>query len=458
MEARDHRHHRHQRQDDHDRAHRRAPGRAAAAGAGRRQHRHAAGRARADASRPTACRGRGVVVPARDHRRPSSRGWPPCSTSRPITSTATARSTAYLEAKARIFANQTPTDCAVLNADDPAAAGAGLAHARPRALVQPPRGARPRRVRAATAGWWPGSTATWRRSARWPRSGCAASTTSRTSWPRPPARSGSGVGAEAIRRAIGRFRAVEHRIEFVRDLRGVQFYNDSKGTNVASTHQGARELRRARGADRGRQGQGPGLRRRWPRPRAGASATRSLIGEDGPKIGAALGGVGIPVTSARHDAGGDRRGARARPGRATSSCSRRPARRSTCSTTTSIAATSSRSSSERSTDASRARRRQRRRGRRGLGRAQWLACATRAGLARPPIPQRGLGRGLSIVGGSLAPPAAIGRRYGSPSGAPRHPSPSTAVRRAPCVHSIGGISHRRRGGGRGERARFAEVR
>ena len=32
---------------------------------------------------------------------------------------------AYVEAKARIFRNQTPADCAVLNADDPAAARAG---------------------------------------------------------------------------------------------------------------------------------------------------------------------------------------------------------------------------------------------------------------------------------------------------------------------------------------------
>ena len=38
---------------------------------------------------------------------------------------------AYLEAKARIFRNQTPTDCAVLNADDPATAAlAGRTRAR----------------------------------------------------------------------------------------------------------------------------------------------------------------------------------------------------------------------------------------------------------------------------------------------------------------------------------------
>jgi len=37
----------------------------------------------------------------------------------------------------------------------------------------------------------------------------------------------------------------------------------------------------------------------------------------------------------------------------------------------------------------------------------WLASTTRAGLARPPIPQGGLGVRLSVVGGSLTPPAAV---------------------------------------------------
>ena len=36
----------------------------------------------------------------------------------------------------------------------------------------------------------------------------------------------------------------------------------------------------------------------------------------------------------------------------------------------------------------------------------WLASVTQAGLARPPIPQGGLGLRLSDVGGSLAPPTA----------------------------------------------------
>ncbi len=45
----------------------------------------------------------------------------------------------------------------------------------------------------------------------------------------------AGVEAEVIRRAVGAFQAVEHRLEFVRELGGVRFYNDSKATNVDAT-------------------------------------------------------------------------------------------------------------------------------------------------------------------------------------------------------------------------------
>ncbi len=40
-----------------------------------------------------------------------------------------------------------------------------------------------------------------------------------------------GVPAETIRGALSTFTAVEHRIEYVTEKRGVRFYNDSKGTN-----------------------------------------------------------------------------------------------------------------------------------------------------------------------------------------------------------------------------------
>jgi UDP-N-acetylmuramoylalanine--D-glutamate ligase len=45
----------------------------------------------------------------------------------------------------------------------------------------------------------------------------------------------AGVPAEVIRGAVGRFKAVEHRLELVRVRDGVEFYNDSKATNVDAT-------------------------------------------------------------------------------------------------------------------------------------------------------------------------------------------------------------------------------
>ncbi|MFB3920387.1 MAG: UDP-N-acetylmuramoyl-L-alanine--D-glutamate ligase [Terriglobia bacterium] len=41
-----------------------------------------------------------------------------------------------------------------------------------------------------------------------------------------------GADFEAVRAAVRGFHAVEHRLEFVREIRGVQFFNDSKATSV----------------------------------------------------------------------------------------------------------------------------------------------------------------------------------------------------------------------------------
>ncbi len=45
----------------------------------------------------------------------------------------------------------------------------------------------------------------------------------------------AGIPAEVIRKSVAGFRAVEHRLEFVARIRGVEFYNDSKATNVDAT-------------------------------------------------------------------------------------------------------------------------------------------------------------------------------------------------------------------------------
>lgn len=42
----------------------------------------------------------------------------------------------------------------------------------------------------------------------------------------------AGIPAEKIRASVASFKAVEHRLEFVRTVNGVEFYNDSKATNV----------------------------------------------------------------------------------------------------------------------------------------------------------------------------------------------------------------------------------
>jgi len=202
----------------------------------------------------------------------------------------------YLEAKARIFMNQTEHDCAVLNADDEAARGLAsrtrghvLWFSRQRALehgvfvddgwlvarlnghgdricplaeIQLRGAHNVENVLAATA--------------------CAL-------W--------TGIGVEAIRRAVGRFRAVAHRIEFVRDVAGVQFYNDSKGTNVASTIKALESFAERIVLIAGGKGKGQDFT-----PLADAARDRVthavVIGEDGGRIAAALASAGIGVSAA----------------------------------------------------------------------------------------------------------------------------------------------------------------
>jgi UDP-N-acetylmuramoylalanine--D-glutamate ligase len=45
----------------------------------------------------------------------------------------------------------------------------------------------------------------------------------------------AGASIESIRKAIEGFKAVEHRLEYVDSINGVEFYNDSKATNVDAT-------------------------------------------------------------------------------------------------------------------------------------------------------------------------------------------------------------------------------
>ena len=204
---------------------------------------------------------------------------------------------AYVDAKARIFLNQTAADCAVLNADDPPTAALAprtrahvLWFSRQRALAHG--------VFVNRDGW------------------VAAKLNGHVEAIVPLAEIGLrgqhnvenvlaaaacalwlGLPAEAIRRAVGRFRAVEHRIEFVRDLRGVQFYNDSKGTNVASTIKALESFGERVVLIAGGKGKGQDFAplAAAARGRVGHAVT---LGEDGPQIAAALAAAGIPTSAA----------------------------------------------------------------------------------------------------------------------------------------------------------------
>jgi len=45
----------------------------------------------------------------------------------------------------------------------------------------------------------------------------------------------AGVSAESIRESVKSFQAVEHRLQYVATVNGVEYYNDSKATNVDAT-------------------------------------------------------------------------------------------------------------------------------------------------------------------------------------------------------------------------------
>jgi UDP-N-acetylmuramoylalanine--D-glutamate ligase len=221
---------------------------------------------------------------------------------------------AYVEAKARIFRNQAWTDCAVLNADDPAVS-ALAARTRGRVVWFSRRRSLDHGVFVNEAGWVAAKlnghvesicplNEMQLRGQHNVENVLAA--TACALW--------LGLGADAIRRAIGRFRAVEHRIEFVRDLRGVQFYNDSKGTNVASTIKALESFRERVVLIAGGKGKGQDFAplAEVARGRVGHAV---LIGEVGPRVAAALTAVRIPVsTAATMQAAIETARAQARPG------------------------------------------------------------------------------------------------------------------------------------------------
>jgi UDP-N-acetylmuramoylalanine--D-glutamate ligase len=203
---------------------------------------------------------------------------------------------AYLDAKARIFLNQGPADTAVLNADDPATRG--LASRTRARVIWFSRLGRLEDGLFVADGWIvtrlhgreepvsPLSEITLRGQHNVENVLAAAACALAL-----------GVTARTIRRAVGDFRAVAHRIEFVRALDGVQYYNDSKGTNVDSTVKAIESFSEPMVLIAGGKGKGQDFT-----PLAGTARGRVrhavLIGEDASRIEAALATERVPVTRA----------------------------------------------------------------------------------------------------------------------------------------------------------------
>ena len=193
------RRHRHERQDDDRRAARRDPPRRRPRRRGRRQRRPRAHRRRRG-HRP----GPGSSASSRASssrtctRSPATS--PCCSTSSPTTSTATARS--------RPTATRS---CGSSN-------GPGR-----------------RSSRAASASRGSSSPPTTRCP---PSRSSPARTTARTPPPRPPPPAPPASATTAIAEALRTFPGVPHRLELVRELRGVRYVNDSKATNIAAARRG----------------------------------------------------------------------------------------------------------------------------------------------------------------------------------------------------------------------------
>jgi UDP-N-acetylmuramoylalanine--D-glutamate ligase len=139
----------------------------------------------------------------------------------------------YGRAKSRIFENQTEADCAVLNADDPATT--------PLAPVKPQVYWFSRKQRVAQGAFVQGDEIVFRQQGKEEtvlhlgEIPLAGNHNVENVLAAVSAALLAGVALAAIAKGVRSFSGVEHRLEFVADIGGVRYYNDSKATNVDAT-------------------------------------------------------------------------------------------------------------------------------------------------------------------------------------------------------------------------------
>ncbi len=140
----------------------------------------------------------------------------------------------YVNAKARIFENQRPDDFAVLNADDPTTAGLAGRTRAPLFWFS--------RKKEVEKGSFVRSGHILFRDGKSEREIMPlAEIPLKGAHNLENVLAGVSIGAlvgcqpDQVREAVRNFKAVEHRLEFVAKIAGVDYYNDSKATNVDAT-------------------------------------------------------------------------------------------------------------------------------------------------------------------------------------------------------------------------------
>jgi UDP-N-acetylmuramoylalanine--D-glutamate ligase len=207
---------------------------------------------------------------------------------------------AYADAKARVFANQTPADWAVVNADDRVVMEKA-AHIAAQRVLFSPSGAIERGYvveDVAEDGWILKRTSTGHERLI-PVS--AVELAGRHMLHNVVAAAAvasiAGVEPPAMRDALEGFHGLEHVMEPVATVRGVRFVNDSKATNVEAARRSIESFDGPVVAIVGGQFKGGDLRElREPLVARGGSVV--AIGEAAPRVHEALDGV-VPVRDAR---------------------------------------------------------------------------------------------------------------------------------------------------------------
>lgn len=222
---------------------------------------------------------------------------------------------AYVAAKARIFANQTEADWAVVNADDPTVLAAAR-RARSRKLPVRVSG---EKLPEGDGAWFEGELARLRlagkeetlfarRDVLLPGAHLAGDLLVAASAARL-----LGATPDAIGRAVASFRGVEHVLEHVATIDGVSFYDDSKATNVEAARRSLEAFREPVLAILGGRYKGGDFADLAPALRSHGRRVLA-IGESHGRVAAALGDV-VPVDAcASLDEAVARAKALARPG------------------------------------------------------------------------------------------------------------------------------------------------